>query len=114
MSLIALAYLALPNRYHFRPDWEEAAVNVLIASVIIAAASTHWWRKITFWLSLLISSTIHLLIVHAWINRVSTLMGRGYRADGKLAVLLGLVLFFVVYGCGWLVGQNFYGRESGQ
>jgi hypothetical protein len=33
MGVIAWAYFALPKRYHLKPDWEEAAICVMIASV---------------------------------------------------------------------------------
>jgi hypothetical protein len=32
--------------------------------------------------------------------------------QGKLAVLLGFVLFFAVYGFVWLLRRNFYGTEA--
>jgi hypothetical protein len=107
MAVISSTYLVLPSRYHMKPDWQEAAVDVMFASVFIAVASSPWWRRITFWMSLVISSTIHLVAVHAWIQRVGNL-GRG---QGKLAVLLGFVLFFVVYGFVWLLRRNLYGNE---
>jgi uncharacterized membrane protein YfcA len=34
--LISSVYVALPNRYHMKPDWQEAAVLVMFASVLIA------------------------------------------------------------------------------
>lgn len=108
MALLTSAYLALPSRYHMKPNWQEAAVDVMFASVFIAVASSPLWRKIEFWLSLTVSSIIHLLAVHAWIQRVGNL-GRG---QGKLAVLLGFVLFFVVYGFVWLLRRNLYGGEE--
>src|SRR5215472_193623 len=51
MGLISFAYLALPNRYHLKPDWEEAAAYVMIPSVVIAVG---WWslrRDIAFWIA---------------------------------------------------------------
>ena len=107
MALISFTYLALPSRYHLKPDWQESAVDVMFASVFIAIASRVWWRKIGFWMSLVISSAIHLVIVHAWIQRV----GNFSRGQGKLAVLLGFVLFFAVYGIVWVLRRNFYGEE---
>jgi hypothetical protein len=53
-----------------RPDWQEAAVHVMFASVFIAVVGRSWWRKIGFWMSLLLSSAIHFFVVHAWIQRV--------------------------------------------
>ena len=73
MVLISFTYLALPSRYHMKPDWQEAALHVMFASVFIAIASSVWWRKIGFWVTLVISSAIHLVVVHAWIHRVGSL-----------------------------------------
>jgi hypothetical protein len=108
IALISLTYLALPSRYQMRPDWQEAAVHVMFASVFIAVVGSSWWRKIGFWISLLVSSAIHLFVVHAWIQRAGYLStGRG-----KLAILLGLVLFFVIFGFVSLLRRNFYGTEA--
>lgn len=109
MSLITLTYQAIPSRYHFTPDWQEAAVIVMFASVFLAVASNFWWRNITFWISLAISSATHFVLVHVWIIRTGTLTGR--RGEGKLAILLGPVLFVLLYGCGWLLRQKFYAEE---
>lgn len=107
MALISFTYLALPSRYHMKPDWQEAAVDVMFASVFIAVSSDVWRRKIGFWMSLAISSAIHLVVVHAWTQRV----GNFSRGQGKLAILLGFVLFFAVYGVVWMLRRNFYGEE---
>jgi hypothetical protein len=107
LALISFTYLALPSRYHMKPDWQEAAVHVMFASVFIAIASGVWWRKISFWMTLAISSAIHLFVVHAWIQRAGNLS----RGQGKLAVLLGFVLFFIVYGIVRVLRRNFYGEE---
>jgi len=103
MALISFVYLALPSRYHMKPDWQEAAVDVMFASVFIAVASSFWWRKISFWMSLVISSAIHLFLVHAWIQRVANFS----HGQGRLAVLLGFVLFFAVYGFVLVLRRNF-------
>jgi len=108
IALVSFTYFALPSRYHMRPDWQEAAVHVMFASVFIAVVGSSWWRKIGFWMSLLLSSAIHIFVVHAWIQRIGNLS----RWQGKLAILLGLVLFFAVYGLVWLLRRNFYGTES--
>src|SRR5258708_5550077 len=52
IALISFTYLALPSRYHMKPDWQEAAVHVMFASVFIAVLSSSWRRKIGFWMSL--------------------------------------------------------------
>lgn len=108
MALISYIYLALPSRYHMKPDWQEAAVHMMFASVFIAVVGRPWWRKIGFWMSLILSSAIQLFVVHAWIHRVGNLS----RWRGKLAILLGFVLFLAVYGFVCLLRRNFYGAEA--
>lgn len=108
VALISSAYVVLPNRYHIKPDWQEAAVHVMFASVFIAVVGRSWWRKIGFWISLVLSSAIHVLVVHAWIQRVGSLS----RGQGKLAILLGCVLFFAIYGFVRLLRRNLYGEEA--
>jgi hypothetical protein len=104
--VISSVYLALPNRYHMKPDWQEAAVHVMFASVFIAVVGRSWWTQIGFWMSLALSSAIHMFVVHAWIQRA------GHLPSGKLAVLLGFALFFAVYGFVWLLRRNLYGEEA--
>ncbi len=108
MALISFIYLELPSRYHMKPDWQESAEHMMFASVFIAVVGRSWWRKIGFWISLVLSSAIHLFVVHAWIQRV----GNFRREQGKLAILLGFVLFFAIYGFVWLLRRNFYGTEA--
>jgi hypothetical protein len=108
IALISFAYLALPSRYHLKTDWQEPALDVMFASVFIAVASNVLWRKIAFWMSLLTSSAIHLFVVHAWVQRVGDLS----RGQGKLAVLLGFVMFFAVYGLVWVLRRTFYGEDA--
>jgi hypothetical protein len=87
MALISLTYLALPRRYQLRPEWQDAAVSVMIASVLVVVASRSvLWRKVAFWLSLGISSAIHLVVVHGWTERVPNLS----RGEGKLATCSAL------------------------
>ncbi len=50
MGVIAGAYFALPKRYHLKPDWEEAAVCVMIASVFVIVGWRSLWRDIAFWI----------------------------------------------------------------
>jgi len=107
VNVVAGAAGKTRNRYHLRPDWQEAAVHVMFASVFIAVVGSSWWRKIGFWMSLVLSSAIHMFVVHAWIQRVGNLHGQG-----KIAILLGFVLFFAVYGFVWLLRRNFYGTEA--
>src|SRR5215469_14639159 len=42
VGVIGGAYFALPKRYHLTPDWEEAAVCVMIASVVLLVG----WRSL--------------------------------------------------------------------
>jgi hypothetical protein len=114
IALISIVYIALPSPYHFSPDWQEAAEYLMIGSVIIVAASFGpWLRRRAFWISLLISSVAHAVVVHTWIVRTGSLDGYGHRGERKLAVLVGPVLFLVVYGCGFLLRRKFYGEEAG-
>jgi hypothetical protein len=110
MAVIVCAYFALPRRYHLKPDWEEAAVCVMIASVFVAIGWRSLWRDIAFWMALILSSTIQLAVVHAWVQRAGELS----RGAGKLATFLGFVLFFAIYGCIRLLGRNFYGEGSSE
>lgn len=109
MALISVVYLVLPIRFRMRGDWEEAAVAVMFASVFIAVFFAGlWWRRVSFWMSLAISSAIHLIAVHAWIQRVGKISG----SVGRLAILLGFALFFAIYGLVWVARRNLYGGES--
>lgn len=108
IAVISSTYVALPNYYHMKPDWQEAAVLMMFASVFIAVVARSLWRKMSFWLSLVMSSSIHMFVVHAWIERVGNLS----RGQGKLAMLLGCVLFFVIYGFVGILGRNLYGEEA--
>jgi hypothetical protein len=110
-ALIWIAYLAVPPRYHFSPDWQEAAGYAMFAAFLVAASFGRWLKKVTFWLSLLISSVTHACSVHAWIVRTGSLDGR--RGPGDVAILLGLVLFLVVYGSGSFLRRKLHGGESG-
>jgi hypothetical protein len=105
--LISAAYRQLPSQYHFKPDWEEAAANVMWPSVIIAVCGFSW-RTITFWVSLAVSSCIHLVVVHAWIRQVGTLS----LIQSKQAFSLGFVLFLVLYFLFWVLRQKFFREEA--
>ena len=107
MALISFTYLALPSRYHLKPDWQESAVIVMIPSVMVVFAASSW-RKIAFWISLGISTTIHLFVVHAWARRIPIFS----RGEGKGAALLGFVLFLAVYGFVQLLQRMFHSEED--
>jgi hypothetical protein len=107
MAFISFTYLALPSRYHLKPDWQEAAVIVMITSVVVIFSAISW-RKIAFWISLGISSAIQLVLLHAWTRRIPSLS----RGEGKGAAVLGLLLFLVVYGVVRFLQRVLYGKES--
>jgi hypothetical protein len=95
VALISFTYVALPSRYHMKSEWQEAAFIVMMTSVLIAIASRSvFWRKFAFWTSLVISSAVHLVVVHSFTRRRGDLS----RSQGRGAALLGFVLFLAVYG----------------
>jgi hypothetical protein len=109
VALISFIYLALPKRDRMEPDWQDAAVIVMLTSVGVAIASRRLlWRKFTFWISLLISSAIHLVVVHALTQR----LGELNHALGKGAIFLGFLLFLAVYGSVGLLRRMLHGREA--
>jgi hypothetical protein len=94
IALISFTYIALPSHYHMKSEWQEAAFIVMMTSVLIAIASKSvFWRNPAFCMSLVISSAIHLVVVHACTQRVSNLS----RGASKGAAVLGFLLFFAVY-----------------
>jgi hypothetical protein len=108
LGVIAWAYFSLPKPYRLKPDWEEAAVCMVIASVFVIVGWRSLWGNITFWIALILSASIQLAVVHAWVQRT----GRLNRSAGKLATLFGFVLFFAIYGCFRLLRRSFYGEGS--
>jgi len=108
MGLILVTYFQLPDRYRMKPDWQEAAVDMMIATVFIGVFSDSRWRRISFWVLLAISSSIHVVIVHAWTQRVGNLS----RNQGKLAALLGFGLFYTFNALIWVLRRKFYGNEA--
>lgn len=109
MAVVLVAYFALPTRFHLSPDWEEAAVVVVLTSIGLAFI-VRSWRNIIFWISLGISSAIHLVVVHAWTRRTPDL-GHG---QAKIAFFLGFVLFLVVYGAVRLLRRVFHDGDEVQ
>lgn len=113
ISLILYGYFALPARYRFPDDWQEPARCAMFNSVLLAVwFFRDWGRRFGFWVSLLISSTVQALIVHAWIVHVGADMLWRHRNYGRAASLLGLILFFVVYGGGTLLRRKFFGLKG--
>ena len=105
IALISFSYLALPSRYHVKSDWQDAAFIVMMTSVLIAIASRSVFRRnFAFWMSLVISSAVHLVLVHSWTRRLGDLS----RSQGRGAALLGFVLFLAIYGFVKLVQRMFH------
>lgn len=92
MALISFIYIALPSRYQLRPDWQEAAAIVMITSIMVAFSAISW-RKIAFWISLIISSALQLLLLHAITGGVLSL---GW-VQRRGAASVGILLFAAVY-----------------
>jgi hypothetical protein len=105
MALISFTYIALPKRYHLSPDWQEAALIVMLTSVMVAFSAISW-RKIAFWMSLGISSAIQLVLLHVVTRRVPDLS----RGAGKGAAAIGILLFVVVYSLIRFLQRLFNGR----
>lgn len=109
MAVIPIIYFALPSRYRLNSDWQEAALIVMLTSVALAFI-VRSWRNIVFWISLGVSSAIHLILVHAWTRRTPELG----RAQAKIAFFLGFMLFLTVYGVARLLRRVFHVEEEGQ
>lgn len=58
-------------------------------------------------MALVMSSVMHLAVVHAWTLRARELN----RGQGKLAILLGFVLFIAIFGLVRLLRRMFYREE---
>ena len=110
MAVVVFAYLALPQQYHLKRDWEEAAVCVMIPLVMVTVGWRSLWRDIAFWMALILSSVVQLAVVHAWVQRA----GKLSRGAGKSAALLGFILFVAIYGSVRLLRRNFYGEGSSE
>lgn len=107
--LISFAYFALPSRYHLKAGWEDAAFMVMMTSVLIVTASRSVFRrKSTLWVSLVVSSAIYLVLLHAWTQRVPIFR----RYQGRGLAVLGLLLFLAVYGLVSLLRRSLYGKEA--
>jgi hypothetical protein len=109
IALISITYFALPSRYHTESEWQEAAFFVMMTSVMIVVATrSALWRKFAFWMSLVISSAIQLVAVHAWTQRVPNTS----RGASKGAFVLSFLLFVGVYKIVSVFQRNFYGKEA--
>lgn len=108
IGVIFFVYFALPSRYHLKPDWQEAAVCTVLASVMIVVGWRSLWRDTGYWTALIVSSSAQLVIVHVWTRRVGELS----RVAGKAATLLGFVFFLAMYGCIRLFRRKFDAEAS--
>lgn len=107
IAVITFSYLALPSRYRMKSDWQDAAFIVMMTSILIAIASRSvFWRNFSFWISLVMSSAIHLVLVHSWTRRLGDLS----RIQERGAVLLGIVLFLAIYGLVRLLQRMFHSK----
>jgi hypothetical protein len=109
MGLISFTYLALPSRFHFiKREWRDPAFIAMMTSVVIAfACKSVFLRNFVFWASLLASSAIHLVVVHALTQRV----GHLNRGVGKGAAVLGFLFFLAVFGFLRLLQRIFNSEE---
>ena len=108
VALISFTYLALSSRYHVKPDWEDTGFIVTMTSVVIVIAIRGVFRRnLAFWVSFVMSSAVHLIVVHTWRQQVSNFS----RGDGKLAILLGFGIFLTVYGFVRLLQRMLQNRE---
>jgi hypothetical protein len=109
MAFILFTYVVLPSRFHFiKPEWQDPAFIAMMTSIIIAfACKSVFWRNVVFWLSLLISSAVHLVVVHALTQRVGSLS----RGAGKGSAVLGFLLFLAVFGFLRLLQRVFNSEE---
>lgn len=108
VGVIAWAYFSLPKGHQLRPDWEQAAVCVVIASIFLIVGCRSLWRDFTFWISLVLSSATQLAVAHTWVQRAGKL-GRG---AGKLATLLGFAFFVAIYACIKMLRRSFHGEGN--
>lgn len=67
----------------------------MIVFVLVTVGWRSLWRDIGFWTALILSSSIQLLVMHAWVQRTGELN----RNAGKSGTFLGFVLFVALYGC---------------
>lgn len=113
MALLTIVYLSLPRQYGFSASWEETALFVMLGSGCVLVAGSSLWRKVRFWFSLLVSSTCHALLVHAWIVRAGSLVEKD-RTYGHAAILAGPLLFFAVYGVVHQLRRKFYAEAANE
>jgi hypothetical protein len=113
IGLVLLIYMLLPyfeisRRYHMNSGWLDATLLVTIPMVIIVVATrTVFLRDSVFWMSLVISSAMQLLVLHAWSQRF-----QGFRhGAGKLASLFGFVLFYAIYRLVRFLQKHFNGEQ---
>jgi membrane protein YdbS with pleckstrin-like domain len=107
--LILIADVALSGRYHIRSEWANAAAFAIIVMLFIVVGTKRiFWQKLSFWLSLLISSAICLSIFHFWLQRSPN---PPYGAGRGVAVF-GLFLFLGIYKLGEFLRKSFHAGEQ--
>jgi hypothetical protein len=111
-SLIAAGYQSLPGEYRLKATWQTAATDMLFTSVSVVVFGFSLWRRLGFWLSLTVSSALHVGLVHAWVVSGGYVDAPGPNSSGKLAILLGLLLFAVIYVGGTLVARKLRGERQ--
>jgi len=94
---IFFTYRAIPAHYQLSPGWEQAAANVLAAATVIVYMMGQW-RKVLFWRMLTVSSTIQLLVLRIFAERLS----KFEYGPSAVSILIGLIIFFVVYAIVWM------------
>jgi len=113
MAAVTIVYLSLSSRYRLSASWEETALFVMLGSGTILVAGSSLWRKARFWLSLVISSTCHALLVHTWIVRAGSLVEKDL-VYGEMAILAGPLLFAAVYGAAYQIRRRLYADAANE
>ena len=102
--LIVIADVALSDRYHIRSEWADAATFAIIVLLFIVVGTKRiFWRTLSFWMSLLISSVICLSIFHFWLHRSPN---PPYGA-GRGVGVFGLFLFLGIYKLAEFLRKSF-------
>ncbi len=96
VGLIFFVYFELPSRYRLKPEWQDAAVGTMLASVMIVVGWRSLWHDIAYWIALILSSFAQLIVVHACTVRVGELSrgaAKGLHCLGSYSSLPCMGLF---------------------
>jgi hypothetical protein len=104
---IYFAYRAIPNPYRLSPGWEQAATNVLVAATVIVYMMGDW-RKVSFWRMLTISSTIQLLVLRIFAERLP----KFDYGPSTIGIVIGIIIFFLLYAVNWIWQRNAAHEDS--